>query len=151
MKKLIILLTICFTLFNCTVNKKPEFIGLENIKVIKSTSKHITLSADALFINPNDIGGELKTDSIKVLINNNEMATISTKKFKVPSKKEFIVPLETSIPTDSIFNNKSLGSLIGSLFNKKIKVQYKGDIIYKTLGLSYTYNVDKTENIKIKF
>lgn len=149
MKQLIILSTI-FMFFSCTVNKKPEFIGVENIKVLESTSKYITLTADAFFVNPNDIGGELQTDEIKVIVNNNEMSTVSTELFKVPAKKEFSIPLKANIPTDSLFSNKSIGGLIGSLFSKKVKVQYKGVIKYKVFGFSYTYTVDKTEDIKIK-
>ncbi|WP_298498509.1 LEA type 2 family protein [uncultured Algibacter sp.] len=151
MKKLIILSTICIALISCSVNKKPEFIGVENIKVLESTSKYITFTANAKFINPNDIGGELQTDEIKVFVNDNEMASVSTEKFEVPAKKEFSIPLKTNVPTDSLFSNKSLGGLIGSLFSKKVKVQYKGEIKYKVLGFSHYYNIDQTENVKIKF
>ena len=151
MKKLIILSTICLALFGCSVNEKPQFIGVKNIKVLESTSKYVTFTADALFINPNDIGGELQTDEIKVFVNDNEMASVSTESFEVPAKKEFSIPLKTNIPTDSIFSNKSIGGLIGSLFSKKVKVQYIGEIKYKVLGFSHYYNVDQTENVQIKF
>lgn len=149
MKQLIILSTV-FVFFSCTVNKKPEFIGVKNIKVLESTSKYITITAEALFINPNDVGGEIQTDEIKIFVNENEMSTVSTELFEVPAKKEFSIPLKANIPTDSLFSNKSIGGLIGSLFSKKIKVQYKGDIKYKVFGFSSTYAVDKTEDIKIK-
>nr|WP_284041194.1 LEA type 2 family protein [Jejuia spongiicola] len=149
-KSFIILSTILFTFLGCSVKEKPVFLNVENIKVIESTSRYVTFTADALFLNPNDIGGELKTEEIKVFVNDTEMASVSTESFKVPAKKEFSIPLKANIPTDSIFSNKNLGGLIGSLFSKKLKVQYKGDIIYKVLGFSYTYNVDKTENVKIK-
>ncbi|NMH89455.1 hypothetical protein [Flavivirga algicola] len=150
MRKLIILSTMLFAFLSCSVSEKPEFLYIENIKVEESTSKHITFTADAFFKNPNDIGGALKTDEIKVFVNDNQMATVSTKNFKVPAKEAFSIPLKTKIPTDSIFSNKNIGGLIGSLFSKKIKVQYKGDIIYKALGFSFTYNIDKTEHVKIK-
>lgn len=149
MKQLIILLTV-FMFFSCTVNKKPEFIGVKNIKVLESTSKYITITAEALFINPNDVSGEIQTDEIKIFVNDNEMSSVSTKLFEVPAKKEFSIPLKANIPTDSLFSNKSIGGLIGGLFSKKIKVHYKGDIKYKVLGFSSTYAVDKTEYIKIK-
>lgn len=150
MKKVIILSTILLTVFSCKVKEKPEFLRVENIKVLESTANSVTLTADAFFINPNDIGGELKSDGIKVFVNNNEMATVSSESFKVPAKKEFSIPLKAVIPSDSIFSNKNIGDLIGSLFSKKMKVQYKGDIKYKTLGFTYTYEVDKTEDVKIK-
>jgi hypothetical protein len=138
------------TAIACKVNEKPGFVRVENIKVLESTADYITLTADALFINPNDIGGELRTDAIVVLINDNEMANVSAESFKVPAKEEFSIPLRANISTDSIFSNKSIGGLIGSLFSQSIKVQYKGDINYKVLGFSHTYSVDKTESIKIK-
>ncbi|TWO30888.1 hypothetical protein E1J38_014355 [Seonamhaeicola sediminis] len=150
MRAFIILSTIALLCCCCTVREKPEFLRVENIKVLESTASQVTLTANALFLNPNDIGGSLKTDAIKIFINNNEMATVSTESFKVPAQKEFSIPLRAHIPTDSIFNHKSIGKLIGSLFSKKIKIQYKGNIVYKALGFSYTYTIDKTENIKIK-
>jgi len=151
MKKLIILSTICIAFISCSVNEKPQFIGVENIKVLEPTSKYVAFTADALFKNPNDIGGELQTDEIKLFVNDNEMASVSTESFKVPAKKEFTIPLKTKVPTDSLFSNKSIVGLIGSLFSKKVKVQYIGDITYRALGFSYTYNIDKTEDVKIKF
>ncbi len=150
MKKTVLIFLIILTAVACKVNEKPEFVRVENIKVLESTADYITLTADALFMNPNDIGGELKTDAIMVLINDNEMGNVSAESFKVPANEEFSIPLKANISRDSIFSNKSIGGLIGSLFSQSIKVQYKGDIKYKVLGFSYTYKVDKTESIKIK-
>lgn len=146
----LLLLTILTSFFNCKVNEKPLFINVENIKVVESNSKNIILSANALFMNPNDIGGTLQTDEIKIYVNDNEVGYVSTERFEVPAKKEFTIPLKATIPIDSIISNKNIGGLIGSLFSKKIKVQYKGDIIYKTLGFSYRYDVDETEDVKFK-
>ena len=139
-----------FVFFSCKINEKPEFLRVENIKVLESTSDYLSLTADAYFLNPNNIGGELKSDGIKVFVNENEMATVSSKSFEVPAKKEFSIPLRANIPADSIFSGKNIGGLIGSLFSKNIKVQYRGTIKYKALGFTYTYDVDKTENVKIK-
>ena len=60
------------------------------------------------------------------------------------------IPLKAEIPLDSIFSNKSIEGLIGSLFSQKLKVQYKGDIKYKALGFTYSYEVDKIDDVKIK-
>lgn len=151
MKKFIILSTLVITFISCSVKEKPEFLRVENIKVLESTSKTITLTADALFMNPNDIGGELKTDGIKVIVNGNELASVSTESFKVPAKKEFSIPLKADVPTDSLFSDKSLSGLLGSLISQKLKVQYKGEIKYKVLGFSHSYKIDETEDVKIKY
>ncbi|WP_452232664.1 LEA type 2 family protein [Lacinutrix sp. MEBiC02595] len=151
MKKFIILLTVILTIISCSVKEKPEFLRVDNIKVDDSNSKFITLTADAYFLNKNDISGELKTDEIKVFVNNNQMATVTTESFKVPAKKEFSIPLKANVPTDSLFSDKSLSGLLGSFLSQKMKVQYKGQIKYKVFGFSHTYDVDQTENVKIKF
>ena len=151
MKKLIILSTLMLTFLSCSVKEKPEFLRVENLQVLESTPQTITVTADALFRNPNDIGGELKTDATKVFVNGNEMASVSTELFEVPAKKEFSIPLKANIPTDSLLSDKNLSGLLGSLFNKTIKVQYKGDIKYKVFGFSHTYAVDKTEHLNLKF
>ena len=150
LKRTILILLFFSLVFNCTVTEEPEFLGLDNIKVVDSNIKNITLSADAMFMNPNDVGGTLKTDNLKVYINNTEVATFVSEPFKVPSKKNFKIPLTVAIATDSIVDRKSLGGLIGSLISQNLKVQYKGDIKYKVLGYSSTYDVDETQNIKIK-
>jgi hypothetical protein len=150
MKKLIMLSTIIVTFLSCSVNEKPVFLKIENIEVVESTSEYVTLSADAFFLNPNDIGGELQSEGIKVLVNDVEMATVSSEAFDVPAKKEFSIPLKTNIPSDKIFNTNNIGGLINSLLSKKVKVQYTGDIKYKVLGFSHVYTIDKTEYIKVK-
>ncbi|SDS54610.1 Late embryogenesis abundant protein [Formosa sp. Hel1_31_208] len=150
MKKLIILSILFLFCLSCSVNEKPEFLKIDNIKVLESTSNYVTLTADAYFLNPNDIGGVLKSDGIKVFVNDNEMAIVSSKSFDVPTNKEFSIPLMASVPTDSILSTKNMGSLIGSLFSQKLKVQYIGDIQYKVFGFSHRYQVDKTEDVKIK-
>lgn len=150
-KKTIILSTILLMVIGCKVKEKPKFLRVENIQVLESNSKNITLTADAVFLNPNDIGGTLKTDGIKVFINNTEMATISSESFDVPAREKFSTPLKTKIPLNRIVTDKSLEGLLGSIISKKIKVQYKGDIIYKAFGFSYTYGIDKTDTVKLKY
>ena len=130
-KNIIGLFAFVLIVLSCTINEAPEFVGIENIKVLESTKTYITIKGDGLFKNPNDIGGELIADGIKVYINGNEMATVSSESFDVPAKNEFTIPLIVNIPTDSVFSNRNLGGLIGSLFNKKIEVKYKGEILYK--------------------
>jgi hypothetical protein len=137
-------------LFNCSVTEKPEFVGLEKVQVLNTTSQFITLSADAVFINKNDVGGRLKTDDLKVYINDTEVATIVSDEFDVPSKEQFKIPLTVAVSTDSLTNNKSLGGLLSSLISQRLKVTYKGDIEYNILGYSSSYTVDESQELKIK-
>lgn len=150
MKKLIILLTISVCFFNCTVKEKPEFLRVENIKVVDSNSEFIILNADAFFNNPNSVGGKLKTEGITITVNDIEVATVSSKEFDVPSKKEFSIPLSANVPTNKLLNLNNLSSVLSSMLNKSMKVQYKGVIKYKVFGFSHKYDVDEIEDVKIK-
>jgi hypothetical protein len=152
MLKRILFISLFFTLvFNCTITKQPEFIRLENIKIINSSTQSITLSADAFFINPNDVRGVLRTDDLKVYVNDTQVAIIVSDEFNVPSKENFKIPLIVAVATDSIRDKKSIGGLLNSLISRRLKVQYKGSIKYKFLSYSSSYSIDETQELKIKF
>ena len=153
MKKLIFICTLLFLISSCAVKKKPVFVKVDDVKLTSLKSDTIRLVANAYFKNPNDIGGKISTDEIKVIVNGAELAQVSSDEFKVPARKDFVIPLKVVIPAKRVFeNNKGgiLGGLINSVLNKSIKVQFKGDLRYKVLGFSNVYPIDKTEDIKIK-
>ncbi|WP_282043000.1 hypothetical protein [Winogradskyella flava] len=150
LKRPVFILLIFSLVFNCSVTEQPEFVGIEKIKVINSDLKSITLKADALFKNPNDIGGVLKTDDLRVYFNNTQAATVVSDEFNVPSNQNFTIPLIVSVATDSIIDKKNISGLLGSLLSQKLSVQYKGEIKYNVLGYSSTYTVDETQEVKIK-
>lgn len=52
MKKVIILSTILLTLISCKVKEKPEFLRVDNIKVLESNKDFLVLTADAYFLKP---------------------------------------------------------------------------------------------------
>ena len=140
-------------LTSCAVKKKPIFVKVDDVKFLSLKTDTIKLGANAYFKNPNDIGGKISTDEIKVIVNGAEVAQVSSDEFKVPARKDFVIPLKVVIPAQRVFeNNKGgiLGGLINSVLNKSIKVQFVGELKYKVLGFSNVYSIDKTEEIKIK-
>ena len=154
MKRIAYFVTIILIITSCSVKKKPIFLKVDDVKLISLRADTLHLGANAYFENPNDIGGKISTDEIKVLVNGTQLAQVSSEEFKVPANKEFSIPLKVVIPTKKVFeNNKNgiLGGLLSSLLNQNLKVQFKGDLKYKVLGFSKVYPIDKTEEIKIKF
>ena len=142
-----------FFLSSCSVTKKPIFVNVDAIKIVDVTSEIVSISALAHFKNPNDVGGKLETKGIKVLINDVEMAEVKSEMFKVPAKKEFAVPMLVEIPMEELqkkLNANFLEGLIGALLNKKLKVQFKGQLKYKVFGYSNYYDIDQFSNVKIK-
>ncbi|WP_397447094.1 LEA type 2 family protein [Polaribacter sp. R77954] len=153
MKKTFYFFVLCIIAFSCSVNKKPVFIKIDHLQLISVKADTIRLKADAFFQNPNDVGGKIATDEIKVMVNDTEVALVSSDLFEVPARNEFTVPLKVVIPTRKIFENHKngiLGGLLNSVFNKSVKIQFKGNLQYKVFGYSSDYPLDITQNIKIK-
>ncbi len=153
MRKILLSTLITFILLGCSVTKKPIFLKVDDVKVISVQTDTIRLAANAYFKNPNDVGGKIATDEIKVIVNGAELAQVSSEEFKVPSRQDFTIPLKVVIPAKRVFeNNKNgiLGGLINTILNKTIKVQFKGDLKYKVLGFSKVYPIDKTQEIKLR-
>lgn len=150
MKKLILSLIIMLSFFNCKVKEKPEFIKVENIKVVESNAEFVRLKANALFKNLNSVGGKLATEGIKVFVEGKELATVVSEEFKVPAKQEFTIPLDVKIETKRLLQKDNLNGLISSILGQKLTLRFKGDIKYKVLGFSHRYQLDQTEDIKIK-
>ncbi|MDP5107103.1 MAG: LEA type 2 family protein [Polaribacter sp.] len=154
MKKGLYFLGLFLLMYSCSVKKPPVFLKVDDIKLISYASDTIRLNANAYFENPNDVGGKISTDEIKVIINGVEVAQVLAEDFKVPARKDFTIPLLVNIPSKNIFANKKdifLGGLINSIITNKVKVQFKGNLRYTVFGFQKEFLVDKTEEIKIKF
>ncbi|WP_369047787.1 LEA type 2 family protein [Tenacibaculum sp. UWU-22] len=152
MKKIIYFLSFIFVFLSCSVNKKPTFIKIDDLKLESYKADTIRFQAKAYFKNENDIGGKISTDEIKVFVDQVEVAQVSSEEFKVPANQEFSVPLKVVLPAKKVYeNNKNgiLGGLLNSVLNKGVKVRFKGNIKYKVLGFSSVYAVDKVEEIKL--
>ena len=152
MKKFTLLLFIIAST-SCAVKQKPTFIKVDNIKLITANSTKITVSADALFNNPNVIGGRLNTEGVQVYVNNISFGRIETEEFKVPANDDFTVPLKIQIKTKDLLDKDSKGflnGLLNSVLNRSLKVRYEGTIQFKALGINHSYPINKTETIKIK-
>ncbi len=151
MKNILYFILLIILISSCSVNKQPTFIKVDKVKVASFSGDTIRLKAEAFFTNPNDVGGKISTDEIKVIVNGAEVAQVSSEEFKVPARKNFTIPLVVVIPARKVFeNNKNgiLGGLLNSFLKKSIQVQFKGDIKYKVFGYSNVYPVDQIQEIK---
>ncbi|MDX6746885.1 hypothetical protein SHK09_08775 [Polaribacter sp. PL03] len=138
----------------CSVQKEPVFIKVDNVKVLSFESDTIKLKADAFFENPNDVGGKISTDEIKIFVNGAEVAQVFSEEFKVPARKEFSIPLIAHIPTRNILSsnkNGVLGGLLNSLISNKVNVRIKGNLEYVVFGFKREFLIDKSQEIKIKY
>jgi len=154
MKKTFYFIGLFLLLLSCSIYKEPIFIKIDNIEVLNYASDTIKLKALAFFKNPNDVGGTISTDLLKIFVNDTEVAQVFSKDFNVPAKKEFSIPLLANIPTKNLLNsnkNGLLGGLINSLLSKKVAIKIEGNLQYSFLGFKKDFLVNKTHQINIKF
>lgn len=153
MKKAVIFFGFFLVFFSCSVKKSPFFLKIDDIKIINIASDTIRLGANAYFNNPNDVGGKILTDEIKVFIDGAEVAQVTSDVYKIPARKDFSIPLKIAIPTKRVFENTKngiLGGLLNTFMKKPVKVQLKGNLNYVILGFKKEFIIDKTEEIIIK-
>ena len=147
-KKIIFSIAILLLTGACSMIKAPEFKGITGIDLKKNAQGNRVLVANAKFYNPNLLGGQFQIKDVKVFINDRFLANLNANTYKVPSKKDFVVPLEVDFDMKFLKKDNLLNTLNAAL-NNKLKVQYKGEIYYVSHGLNVPYAVDYTQNIKL--
>lgn len=148
------LIALFLLLIQCTVTEKPEFINIENIKINSISKGEVDITVNAIFENKNDIGGEIYTDHLDILIDSISVGSIKTKTFTVPAKSEFTIPLQGNFSTKALLNKKPndlLKSVLNFIGSKKVPLTIKGDLVFKKGPFEYAYPVNQTEEIKLKF
>ena len=128
--------------------KAPEFKGITGIDLKKNTQGNLVLVANAKYHNPNLLGGKFQVKDIKVFVNDKYLANLNADTYKVPTKKDFIVPLEVDFDTKYLKKDNLLDALNAAL-NNKLKVQYKGKIFYVSHDLNIPYTIDYTQEVKL--
>ncbi|MCK8523987.1 hypothetical protein M0D21_20590 [Aquimarina sp. D1M17] len=115
--------------------------------------REITLNADAIFDNPNHLGGKLSVEDIHVFVDNIDVGTISAQEFNVPAKSEFSIPLQGTFSLSKIYEenkNSLLGSVLKVIQTDSLQIQYKGVIRYHLGNFSYPYQIDKQQKVSLK-
>ena len=141
-------LSLFFT--SCTVNEKPEYIGVDKVKIESIKNNKITLSANAIFKNKNSFGGTIFSDDIQVFTDDILVGNITATEFNVPKKDTFSVPLRGVFTTDQILEQKAgnlLSKVMNVLSNKKIEIGLKGNLTFKKGPFKYKYAIDKNDTI----
>lgn len=153
MKKLLFLLFIA-SFWSCTGPQEPVFLRLENAKATNISTKKITITADALFHNPNAIGGTLTATNIDVISNDVKIATVEQNIESIlPAQAEFSIPLTFSTSPKELFQKDGkgiLGGVINALLDKSVKLKYKGNLTFKLAGISFDSPIDLEEVVDLK-
>ncbi len=153
MKKMLILLLIA-SIWSCTGPQEPVFLRLQDVKVTKISTRNITITGEALFHNPNAIGGTLVSTDIDVISNDVVIAQIAQEQAtKLPTQAEFSIPLSFNTSPKELFDKNGkgvLGGVINALLDRTVKLQYKGKVKFKIAGLPFETPIEFEEEVELK-
>ncbi|MEM9991226.1 MAG: LEA type 2 family protein [Bacteroidota bacterium] len=120
----------------CSMPQEVAFKKVENLKLsgISFKNKNITLTADAVYHNPNNVSLEVKGLRAKVYIDGEEVSTVREQlSTQMPASANFSLPVSIEIPTKKVLNN--LGGLLKQITSsKKTVIRMEGAINVEVLG-----------------
>jgi LEA14-like dessication related protein len=146
-----LLLVILFSA--CSAPQEPIFKNISNIRSTNISTKKITITAAAIYHNPNSVGGELSAIDIAVDVNGiNTAKIVQDVAIKVPAQSEFSVPLTfDAAPLDIFENNRNgvIGGILNAALSRKVNLHYRGEVRMKIAGIPYTLPIDYEEEVKL--
>ena len=145
----------CFfliTIIGCQVNQKPEFRGVSNVSIQNIATDKISLLAEAVFFNPNDISYELVGSEIEVFVNNKSISKTSQKHtIPIEPNQEFTIPIKADFNLKTLLSGSEniVNSIIKNVINKAIDTKFIGKISVKKAGLILDIPFEHTQQIKL--
>lgn len=150
---------VLFTLVSLTLTigctegpETPAFTNLKNVKVVSANLNKMVLSGDAVFNNPNSIGGKLTKTNIHIKVNDVDITDIQQNiSVEVPKNSDFNIPVQFSFNPKKLAseNQGFLKSALKSFLNKDLTVEYDGYVTVEVLGVAFDVPVEYTEKVSV--
>lgn len=152
-KTILSILTLFIVVAACKVKEKPVYKAIENINIETMSNTEVVVSADAVYFNPNHIGGSVKKVDIDLFLDGVKISHVISKPFEINSQENFRIPLKAHVPYKDLFGTKGkniLGNLLNAALNNSVKINYKGAITLDLGTVDYDYNLDETLDLNLK-
>ena len=156
MKYTLILLTlIASTLFiscNNLTLEDPTLESIEDVDIKEMSKDLIDMDAHLVINNPNGVALDLASADLDVLVDNIVIANIKqTLDANMPAKAEFKLPVKITMDLAKLYKSNPLTALTKGLqimSDKKLEVQFKGNIKAGKGVAKLTVDVDQVEIVK---
>jgi LEA14-like dessication related protein len=153
MKKILYLLTISvLALTSCSGPQIPDFKRVDNIRIHGIKGNVYTIKADAVYHNPNSIGGDLTGMDMVIYVDGKEVSQLEqTKQAVIQPESDFTVPIVFDVDMEKLLDKKEgfLKGVLNKLLKDKLEVHYKGNLHVKFLKVEFKVPVDYTEEVSL--
>ena len=140
-------------LFACSQPMEPTFKEITSIEVEEIKGGNVTIAAEALYHNPNSLGGNLDGILIDVWANDNNIGKIDQElDVEIEANSEFTIPLVITFPLSELTKDQGslLGGLLKAVLDKKVDMEYKGNLKLSLAGIPFKVPVEVEEEVIIK-
>jgi len=147
-KHFLILLILPF-LSSCFKIKEPEFKSIEKITIKHIKGNEYALTANIVMHNPNGIGTKILKSEIDIFAKDLRVGkVVLSEKRKIAKKKDFRITIELTLNLKDFFEIKKFNDILSLLKEKKITLNFKGDITFKIGLFNKTAIIKHKEEIK---
>lgn len=148
--------SLAIVLFGLTIGCQgpvtPSFKNLEDVKMLKASKNNVIIKANAVYHNPNAVGGTLTQTKMKILVNDIEVSEINQRhEIAVPKQSDFKVPVTIQFNPQKLSdeNKGFFKNAIKSFFQKNLKLTYTGKVVIRVLNIDFDVPVDYSEKVSL--
>lgn len=141
------------SLTGCTKPNAPSFKKFQDIKITQVRKDSVTLNAQALYYNPNIIGGKVIDANIDVFVNDIAIGKLNqTQQIAIPKESEFEVPITIIFNPKQVLNENGgfLQQALKSFFKNELAVRYEGTATMEILNIPFKVPVNYTDTVRLK-
>jgi LEA14-like dessication related protein len=152
MRNISLLVISMLAVVGCSAPKTPDFKKMKNVRVSNVNGNVYSVAGDAIYNNPNSIGGNLVGMEMDISVDEIEVTHISqTKSAVIQPETDFSVPIVFDVDVQKVLgeNEGLLGGLLKKLVKDEIDITYKGHLEVEFLGTSFKVPVDYTEAVSV--
>lgn len=132
-------------LASCSNVKDMEYRGFDNVGF--GMMPKPTLSADVRLFNPNNYSVRLQSAFVEVFMDGKKAGEVAQQyDIEVPKKSEFTVPVQLTV---SMRESGLLGVATQLLSGKASKVEFKGAVEVRVMGIPMKVPVSHTQEVKV--
>ena len=143
--RLVILALGIFCMAGCAKPKNFDYLGFQNVRVLKWGIQETVVGMDVQFYNPNS-ALQLKSAEVDVAINNKYLGrTVIDSLIQIPQKDTFIIPMTMKMETVN-----AVSGIIQSISDTTVLVKLDGKATVGRSGIFFNYPIKYEGNQKIK-
>ena len=152
MRQFIGILFISILISACSKPQAPDFKKVNNVRVTGQTGMIYTIAADAIYENPNGIGGQLTGMEMDVYVDDVRVTHISqTKDAVIHPETEFTVPIVCEVDSEKLLkeNQGFLKGALNKLLKNSLEIRYEGHLKTKFLDVEFKVPVSYSEDVSL--